>query len=349
MVWWGPVAGADFGHSPRRRAFAGAQPGSAFRGNGETDGGAGRGELARRSQLFPSSRYAGGGRSVSRCEDLGPQSAAARNPELRIDVDIHGPAFTEAVPEFALFPLEGVPFLDETLLYHRPTQTLLGADVVLQADENDHWSWRLAARITGCFNRVRVPPDVRKKVADKQAASRSLQALQTLPIRRLIVAHGSVIEEAPLAQLREAWRDGRGGGVIQMSMTTSPVGREQQISRLPRRAVERVRVVVDRSRDQAALAGVADAGPARPADRDVAGLGQLQQALVRRGSSGRRSRCARRTPADRCRRRGRADAAARRRRADDTRGQRRAAGEELHVNPGRRHAEARRAPPSCRP
>jgi hypothetical protein len=137
---------------------------------------------------------------------LGPRSAVARNPELRIDVDIHGPAFMEAVPEFALFSLEGVPFLDETLLYHRPTQTLFGADVVLRADGSDHWSWRLAARITGCFNRLRVPPDVRKKIADKEATSRSLRALQPLPIKRLIVAHGDVIEDAPLAQLEAAWR-----------------------------------------------------------------------------------------------------------------------------------------------
>jgi len=137
---------------------------------------------------------------------LGPRSAAARNPELRIDVDIHEPGFIEAVPEFALFPLAGVPFLDETLLYHRPTETLFGADVVLWADENDHWSWRFAARITGCFKRVSVPPDVKKKVADKEAASRSLQALQALPMKRLIVAHGDVIEDAPLAQLVAAWR-----------------------------------------------------------------------------------------------------------------------------------------------
>lgn len=137
---------------------------------------------------------------------LGPTSAAARNPELRIDVDIHEPTFAEAVPELVLFPLEGVPFLDETLLYHRPTETLFGADVALRADEKDHWSWRFAARITGCFKRLRVPPDVRKKVADKQAASRSLQALQAVPIKRLVVAHGDVIEDAPLAQLVEAWR-----------------------------------------------------------------------------------------------------------------------------------------------
>ncbi|MFO0575239.1 MAG: DUF4336 domain-containing protein [Polyangia bacterium] len=137
---------------------------------------------------------------------LGPRSAAAKNPKLRIDLDIHQPGFTEAVPELALLPLAGVPFLDETLLYHRPTETLFGADVVLQADEDDHWSWRLAARITGCYKRLRVPPDVRHKVADKEAASRSLRALQALPVKRLIVAHGAVVEEAPLDQLLAAWR-----------------------------------------------------------------------------------------------------------------------------------------------
>ncbi|MCE9577694.1 MAG: DUF4336 domain-containing protein [Deltaproteobacteria bacterium] len=137
---------------------------------------------------------------------VAPRSAAAKNPALRIDVDIHDSTFADAVPEFAVIPLEGVPFLDETLLYHRPTETLFGADMVLRADEHDHWSWRFAARITGCYQRVRVPPDVKKKVADRAAASRSLQALQALPIKRLVICHGSVLEEAPLAQLVEAWR-----------------------------------------------------------------------------------------------------------------------------------------------
>jgi hypothetical protein len=110
------------------------------------------------------------------------------------------------VPELTLFPLEGVPFLDETLLYHRPTQTLFGADIVLWADENDHWSWRFAARVVGCYKRVRVPPDVKGKVADKEAAARSLRALGTVPIKRLVVAHGAILEDAPLDRLREAWR-----------------------------------------------------------------------------------------------------------------------------------------------
>lgn len=135
---------------------------------------------------------------------LAPRSAGAKNPKLRIDVEIREPSFTELMPELVLIPLEGVPFLDETLLYHRPTETLLGADVVLSADESDHWTWRLAARVLGCYKRARVPHDV--KIADTEAASRSLHALGALTIQRLVVAHGNVIDEAPLAKLTEAWR-----------------------------------------------------------------------------------------------------------------------------------------------
>src|SRR5690348_15131164 len=48
------------------------------------------------------------------------------------------------------------------------------------------------------------------------------------------------------------------------------------------RFFEWLRSIGDRSRNQAALTVVADAGPASPADRDVARLGQLQNALVGR-------------------------------------------------------------------
>jgi hypothetical protein len=44
--------------------------------------------------------------------------------------------------------------------------------------------------------------------------------------------------------------------------------------------VERFRFIGDRARNQTALAVMADTGPARPADRDVTRLGQLENALV---------------------------------------------------------------------
>ena len=138
---------------------------------------------------------------------VGPASALRRNKALRLDVDIHDTPFSEQVPEFEALPLRGVPFWDETVLYHRPTQTLLGADIVCRADANDHWTWRCGARLFGCYEQVRVPPDARKKILDKAAAARSLHAMLERPAQRLIIGHGDVIEDGCREELARAWRE----------------------------------------------------------------------------------------------------------------------------------------------
>lgn len=137
---------------------------------------------------------------------VGPASALKRNKELRIHMDIRDPQLGEQVAELEALPLQGVPFLDETVLYHRPTQTLLGADVVLRADAKDHWTFRWGARITGCYERVRVPPDVKWKIPDKAAAARSIRAMLERPAQRLIVGHAEIIEEDCRDLLAQAWR-----------------------------------------------------------------------------------------------------------------------------------------------
>jgi glyoxylase-like metal-dependent hydrolase (beta-lactamase superfamily II) len=137
---------------------------------------------------------------------VGPASAQRRNRILRLDLDLHDGQFGKLVPEFDALPLAGVPFWDETLLYHRPTQTLLGADIVCSASADDHFTWRFGARITGCYERVRVPPDARKKLEDKAATARSLLSMLQRPAERLIIGHGDIIENGCRDQLAHAWR-----------------------------------------------------------------------------------------------------------------------------------------------
>lgn len=139
-------------------------------------------------------------------EVVGPASALKRNPELKLDLDIEDPRFGELVPELETLPLRGVPFWDETVLYHRPTRTLIGADLVCFATGHDHWTWRWAGRITGCYERVRVPPDARKKIVDKAAAARSLGDMLERPAQRLVVGHGDVLEAGWQERLAGAWR-----------------------------------------------------------------------------------------------------------------------------------------------
>jgi glyoxylase-like metal-dependent hydrolase (beta-lactamase superfamily II) len=137
---------------------------------------------------------------------VGPASALQRNRVLKLELDLQDGQFGKLVPEFDALPLAGVPFWDETVLYHRPTQTLLGADIVCSAGINDHFTWRFGARITGCYDRVRVPPDARKKLGDKAAAARSLRAMLERPAERLIIGHGDIIEQGCRDQLAHAWR-----------------------------------------------------------------------------------------------------------------------------------------------
>lgn len=106
-----------------------------------------RGASARGAQLLsPSRDTPPRRRRFPRRRSRPRESAAAKNRDLRVDLDIRDAAFVQAVPGIVAVALEGVPFLDETLLYHAPTKTLFGADVILRADESDHWTWRFAPR-----------------------------------------------------------------------------------------------------------------------------------------------------------------------------------------------------------
>jgi hypothetical protein len=137
---------------------------------------------------------------------VGPASALGRNQALKLHVDIQDATLVEQLPEIERLPLRGVPFLDETVLYHRPTRTLLGADLLISAGPKDHFTWRFAARVTGCWNRLRVPPDVRKKITDKSAAADSLRAILERPAERMIVGHADVVDAGWRDRLAEGWR-----------------------------------------------------------------------------------------------------------------------------------------------
>ena len=107
------------------------------------------------------------------------------------------------------------------------------------------------------------------------------------------------------------------------------------------RLFERLRFVGDRTRNQTAFTGVANTGSARPTDRDIAGFGQLQNALIggplpvcRDAAAGKRYKGAsvgvnlgHMWSARRC--------------ADDPRSNRLAAVEQFDVNAFRRHAHSR--------
>lgn len=136
---------------------------------------------------------------------VGPASAAKKNASLVLSStfeqpDSISPSGIEAVP------LRGVPFLDETVFFHRATASLIGADLVMTACAEDHWTWRTAARILRLYGRIFVPPDVKSKTKSNPEAAASIRAMLALPIERILVAHADPIVQEPKDRLEEAWR-----------------------------------------------------------------------------------------------------------------------------------------------
>lgn len=136
---------------------------------------------------------------------VGPKSAESRNPRVRVAMAADDPAYLRATPELTPLPLRGVPFLDETVFFHAPTGSLIAADLIMSASARDHWTWRMAARLCGRYEKVGTPPDVRLRTRASTAVAESIARMCALPIQRILMAHADPITDSPGQQLAQAW------------------------------------------------------------------------------------------------------------------------------------------------
>jgi hypothetical protein len=123
-----------------------------------------------------------------------PAGLGKKRPDLRID-RVHGtepePAFAGVVDEVRI---EGFR-LEESVLVHRPTRTLVVADLVHNIGRPQELWTKLYAGAMGFYDRVALSRMIRwAAFHDRAAARRSLDELLALPFDRLVVGHG-----APLA------------------------------------------------------------------------------------------------------------------------------------------------------
>jgi hypothetical protein len=128
----------------------------------------------------------------------------AKRPELTIDhvLGVGTPPWaSELEPHF----IAGIPWMDETVFFHRPTGTLVVTDLFfhIHGAELANLRSRFFFWIYGVLDRPRQSPIVRLQAKDRAAAGRSAQALLGLPVQRLVPAHGRVVEDRAAAVLRE--------------------------------------------------------------------------------------------------------------------------------------------------
>lgn len=97
--------------------------------------------------------------------------------------------------------------LEESVLYHRASRTLLVADLLHHIGRPAGAWTRLYTKAMGFYDRVALSRMIRfTGFTDRKAARRSVDRILSLPLDRIVVGHGRVIDRDPTDQLRDAMR-----------------------------------------------------------------------------------------------------------------------------------------------
>lgn len=137
---------------------------------------------------------------------LGAPALHAKRPDLRFDgaLDAHDP---ELHPEIDVVRVEGAPSVDEHVLLHAPSRTLIVTDLVFNVRRAPNLAtWLVFAWVAGTLGRLRQSRMWRFFTKDRRAAAASLGRVFEWDFDRLVVAHGEIVESDAKALLREGTR-----------------------------------------------------------------------------------------------------------------------------------------------
>lgn len=134
-----------------------------------------------------------------------PAGLATKRSDLRID-RTHGaeqePGFAGVIDELRIAGLR----LEESVLLHRPSATLLVADLVHNVGR-PRGAWTVAyTKMMGFYDRVALSRLLRwTSFSDRPAARRSLDQVLAWPFERLVVGHGAPIDAGAREVLAAAY------------------------------------------------------------------------------------------------------------------------------------------------
>ncbi len=118
------------------------------------------------------------------------------------------PAPAEWGDEVEILRLEGVPSMEEHAVFHRPSRTLIVADLFFNfGPQAPVWTRFLMLLAVGKKHDPGMARSMRLTVKDKPALRRSLKAIMAWDFDRVIVGHGEIIESAGKRRAAEALRE----------------------------------------------------------------------------------------------------------------------------------------------
>ena len=130
-----------------------------------------------------------------------PAALGRKQPTLRLD----GPPAAIADASLRAIEVGGMPRLQETLLVHAPSRTLVATDLVFNVRPPAPWLTRAFMRFNGGFDRFGPTRICRSLCQDRAAVRAAIDRALAQDFDRVIVAHGRVLPSGGRAALGDAF------------------------------------------------------------------------------------------------------------------------------------------------
>lgn len=102
--------------------------------------------------------------------------------------------------------IEGAPKVDEFVFYHKPSQSVVLTDIAMHFPHARNGWEKFWYKLIGAYQRLHITLFLRTMVKDKSLFMASVDKILQLPIKRIVVSHGEILEGQNLGHvLRKAF------------------------------------------------------------------------------------------------------------------------------------------------
>lgn len=133
-----------------------------------------------------------------------PKALRAKRPDLRIDHELGEKLPAAWGSALTAIHVDG-SMLDETVLFHPATGTVISSDLLEYFEQCDETWTRLYLKAAGVYQRPTWNRFLRLIYRDRKAARRSIDRILEWPIERVVIGHGDVITKDAQAAVRESF------------------------------------------------------------------------------------------------------------------------------------------------
>lgn len=106
---------------------------------------------------------------------------------------------------FKILDLTGISILNEFVFFHRQSHTLILTDTAFHFDKSFSLRTRLAAKFLGVYEKLTPSPLEKLAINEKEKVKKSIQNVLRWNFNKVIMAHGSIIEDNGNQKLKKGY------------------------------------------------------------------------------------------------------------------------------------------------